>query len=252
MVRFHPASLAVGAVVAAAVFVCMSQIVAPAAFPSGRFQFGPHPRDFVRIDEGAPYTVPPGKVLILTAVGRPRLQGNQPAIVSVNGQVIAGAAPTLNTSAPCSMKSIPRFAVAHASDVVASFGNQPQPSARVLGFLVGEASSVALGTLRPGLELQPHPQYAFAILEGSPFVVPPGMCCVVTGLGVPNPQLGQQISTRLIANGQDEVQALSGDDSGVGLVSLPEGFVYPPGSVLEVDANDPTFTGRALCYLAAQ
>lgn len=252
MVRLHPSSLVVGALAAALVFVCMSQITTPVSFPSGRFQFGPHPRDFVRIQEGTPYTVPAGKVLVLTAVGRTAIQSNQTATVSVNGQVVDGAAPVISAAAPCSMKAVPPYSIARAGDVVAAFGNLPQPTARATGFLVDDAPTLSPGTIRPALELRPHPRDAFAVVEGTPFIVPQGMLCVVTGLGVGAPGLFQPTYTRLMANGQDEVQGLSGDDAGLGLVSIPAGFVYGPGTVLQVDANDPNFTGRALCYLAAQ
>ncbi|HIF42241.1 MAG TPA: hypothetical protein EYQ74_14245, partial [Planctomycetes bacterium] len=52
----------------------------------------PHPRDYVQIFEGAPYTVPQGKLLVIKQVGNVRPAGGQSYSrieLSVNGLTIA-------------------------------------------------------------------------------------------------------------------------------------------------------------------
>jgi hypothetical protein len=254
VIRLHPFSLAIGAVLAFAAFVCMSQ-VAIQPFPSARFQYGPHPRDFVRIQEGAPFTVPAGRILVITAVGGP-LTPSIAATVQVNGVGVTNAFADIYYNSPLTVRPISRFVTARAGDVVGVVGlGAAGTDARCWGYLSELTPGLAAGTLRPILEYQPHPQDSFAVVEGTPYVVPPGMLCVVTAVGTRIPAgLGQGIHSTLRVNGNVEVQV------GVQLTEfaecstpqLPPGFVYGPGSTVDVQAQFPGFEGRALCYLAAQ
>lgn len=71
-IHLHPLSLFLGAGFALLALVAMAQAPAakrPAtAHDSGLLQVA-HPRDWVVIEEGVPFTVPTGRLLVLTAVG---------------------------------------------------------------------------------------------------------------------------------------------------------------------------------------
>ena len=71
--KLHPASLAVGAALAIGVaLLSAQQIVGSPAIVVRRViepvvtHEGAHPRDWVRVVEGTPYTVPPGRILAVT------------------------------------------------------------------------------------------------------------------------------------------------------------------------------------------
>ena len=70
-IQLHPGSLIAGIGVAAIAFLAMSQQIAPNGQTPPRAELDPvltrppafavHPRDFVQVKEGAPYTVPAGR-----------------------------------------------------------------------------------------------------------------------------------------------------------------------------------------------
>lgn len=64
----NPVSVLVGALLAAVVFLSMSQSSLQAPMPL-RVEYVPHPRDYFRIEEGTTYTVPPGKTFVLAGAG---------------------------------------------------------------------------------------------------------------------------------------------------------------------------------------
>ena len=68
MIQLHPRSLLVGLVLGAIALLTMSQSLVPST-ATVRVQYMPHPRDMVQIEEGVPYTVPVGKVFVLTGLG---------------------------------------------------------------------------------------------------------------------------------------------------------------------------------------
>jgi len=65
--RLHPASLALGLVLAGIAFLSMSQAIV--ATSPLRIEYAPHPRDMVQVIQGVTYTVPPGRIFVLTALG---------------------------------------------------------------------------------------------------------------------------------------------------------------------------------------
>ena len=67
-------------------------------FPTQRVEVGPHPRDMVQIREGQPFTVPAGKILVVTAVGRASPQWSSTNL-RINGNV------DLNVQQPAPMPS---------------------------------------------------------------------------------------------------------------------------------------------------
>lgn len=81
-IQLHPVSLLVGLAGGVGVMLLMSQS-AVTTFPSARVEVGPHPRDYVEIVEGVPYTVPPGKYF--TVVSKHSTQGQATRLL-VNGQ----------------------------------------------------------------------------------------------------------------------------------------------------------------------
>ena len=68
MIQLHPRSLLVGIVLGAIALLTMSQSLAPST-ATVRVQYMPHPRDMVQIEEGTPFTVPSGRILVVTGLG---------------------------------------------------------------------------------------------------------------------------------------------------------------------------------------
>src|SRR5260221_8154650 len=98
----HPLSLVLGVVFAGICFISMSQ-VSTSTHPS--FEVVAQPRDFIQIKQGFPYIVPPGKVLVVTALGTDLGGGGSDLVsLAVNGQQEAQTSALLNGSAgPLSM-----------------------------------------------------------------------------------------------------------------------------------------------------
>jgi hypothetical protein len=67
--RFHPASALLGLAVATLCLFTMSQGTMHALQAGVQITYQPHPRDYVQIKENTPFTVPPGKLFVLTALG---------------------------------------------------------------------------------------------------------------------------------------------------------------------------------------
>jgi hypothetical protein len=87
-IQLHPTSLLVGAAVVGLAFLTMAQNpqpINPTWSPRN-----PQPvvllRDYVQIREGTPYTVPPNKILMITAIGREDA-GLQNVFLLINGTV---------------------------------------------------------------------------------------------------------------------------------------------------------------------
>jgi hypothetical protein len=80
----QPLSLAVGLVFGGICLLSMSQV-----WHAGQHiivEYGPHPRGMVQVREGAPFTVPPGKILVMTSLGNSDAAGSG-SILKVNGTV---------------------------------------------------------------------------------------------------------------------------------------------------------------------
>lgn len=67
-IQLHPRSLLVSLALGGVVLFSMAQSAAP-TYATVRMQYMPHPRDMVQIEEGTPYTVPAGKLFVLTGLG---------------------------------------------------------------------------------------------------------------------------------------------------------------------------------------
>lgn len=71
-IQIHPLSLLVGVGFALIGLVAMGQMPSanrPAAQHDSMYLQVAHPRDWIVIEEGVPYTVPAGKLLVITALG---------------------------------------------------------------------------------------------------------------------------------------------------------------------------------------
>lgn len=141
--HLHPVSLALGLVLGGIAFLSMSQAIVVTS--PLRIEYAPHPREMVTIRGGTPYVVPPGRVLVLTALGS--TDGNAGAAFTVgllvNGQrEVTGFAGTgtvgQHLSDGTTMKAVPLgFTVAAGStvEVVEIIGSQTPLAIRAWGYL---------------------------------------------------------------------------------------------------------------------
>lgn len=88
----HPVSLVLGIALCAICFFSMSQVAPLGQHPIAQHVvvgYGPDPRDYVQIREGTPFTVPPGKLFVLTGLGSADAlpPGTPQFRLRVNGQV---------------------------------------------------------------------------------------------------------------------------------------------------------------------
>ena len=81
--NFHVPSLVIGVLAATVVLMSMGQS-SPVLGPP-RIEYGPHPRDMVQIKEGTPYTVPVGRIFVLTGLGS-TLTASGLTFFKVNGE----------------------------------------------------------------------------------------------------------------------------------------------------------------------
>jgi len=137
----HPASLAIGLVLATVCFLSMGQTtIAPTPLGSTvRVQYMPQPRDYVQIREGTSYTVPSGRVLAITALGHATGSTNQPSFnvkLKVNGQEEVTAYYSDNSGVSTVMQ-LATGLNAHAGEVVevATLTGGGTPHGRAWGYL---------------------------------------------------------------------------------------------------------------------
>jgi hypothetical protein len=94
-ITIHPFSALIGAAI-----VCLTMLTVGAVTVQGSSSTrdvsaienvnDPHPRDYVRIDEGTPYTVPTGKILVITGGGCLNGGGTRGGKIQFNGVIIVG------------------------------------------------------------------------------------------------------------------------------------------------------------------
>ena len=136
-IQLHPLSLLVGLVSGVGGLLLMSQS-AVTTLPTARVEVGPHPRDMVQIRGGTPYTVPPGKIFVLTGIGNEAGVVGSPQVVGllVNGARELTVAAATNMSP--SVKDVPTgFSVLWGStiEVVEISGSQEPLKPRAWGYL---------------------------------------------------------------------------------------------------------------------
>jgi hypothetical protein len=119
-IQLHPLSLLVGVGFALLGVVAMGQMPAAkrpaAAHDSGLLQVA-HPRDWVVVEEGVPYTVPQGKILVVTAIGAAHNSGGIGRVL-VNGTIQCETANDVQFGNGASVKQLPLgFSVTSGSTV---------------------------------------------------------------------------------------------------------------------------------------
>lgn len=133
-ITIHALSLALGGLLALVAFLALGAAPAPPPGQSFRIEYGPLPKDMVRLSGS--YVVPPGKVFVLTGAGR--VGGGAGPEVRVDGTV-----ELLLTSiaqwgdADATLLLIPaNFVVGSGSTIeIGSSSTPADPNARGLGFL---------------------------------------------------------------------------------------------------------------------
>lgn len=123
-------SLALGAAVCAGLMLLMAQS-APGFNQAVRVQYGPHPRDMVRIKEGIPFVVPAGRILVVTGLGDAVGSGGAKWLI-VNGQNELSMTPVFSQTPP-SVAEVPTgltVAAGSSVDVIGGGG-----AARAYGYL---------------------------------------------------------------------------------------------------------------------
>jgi hypothetical protein len=137
-IPLHPTSLALGIAFGFACFLSMGQTtITPAVLGSTvRVEYMPHPRDMVQIRGGTPFTVPAGKLFVLTGIGNTEGGAGSSQIIGllVNGQREV----VTNSNSVPSVVPIPVGLTATSGSVVELTevnGSQELSKTRAWGFL---------------------------------------------------------------------------------------------------------------------
>jgi len=130
LLTLHPASLTLGLVLGGVALLSMSQAIV--ATSPLRIEYSPHPRDMVQISQGTPYTVPQGRLLVVTALGNTDGSGNN-AGLRVNGQIELSSVFVFAQNPP-SLCPLPTGFTVPAGAVVDVFGG-PSLTGRAWGYL---------------------------------------------------------------------------------------------------------------------
>lgn len=254
-----------GFATAVVALLCASQSSVTPTFPSSRFTFGPHPRDFVTLREGQAFTVPPGSALVVTAIGSNALFGQNPAHsvnLLVDGQTRLASTQDFSVlqipqhTPRTNMLGVPEGCVALEGAVVTLSGGTPSAvDGRAWGYLAPLSAPVT-NRIQPMLEYAPRAQDVVRITT-APYVVPPGRLFVPTALGLSN--LGTsspstELLVWLVVDGNDELGAAvrTGDatHNQVSLQRIEGTAAFPAGTVLRIASVSGSFEPCAWGYLA--
>ncbi len=122
--KLHLPSVLVSIAVVGALALLTSQSQPATLNPAAlRVEYMPHPRDMVQFKEDTPYTVPPGRILVITAIGdRNRIDGAVGSIkLRIDGDqkfVWRASDPPYTQGAAVSMTAVPTGLTAAAGSVV--------------------------------------------------------------------------------------------------------------------------------------
>ena len=140
-IQIQPLSLLVGVGFALLGLVAMGQMPAanrPAAQHDSMYLKVAHPRDWVVIEQGQPFVVPPGRFLVITALGHTFHAGTSSRLV-VNGLDVATGRATSTVHGPVHSSSMikvePGLRLV-AGDSVEAIDLNTQGQARAWGYLV--------------------------------------------------------------------------------------------------------------------
>lgn len=129
-IRLHLPSVAIGVAAVALVLVSMGQAVPPVGPP--RIEYGPNPHDYIQIKEGTPYTVPAGRLFVLTGLGVYQA-GPVNVNLSVDGVTEVSVSNTSNGASVCSIADVPPGMTVRAGSTIAIGGSGGL--GRALGYL---------------------------------------------------------------------------------------------------------------------
>jgi hypothetical protein len=241
----RPAPALAGAGLAFLAFLTMGQAAVTSVKPPV-VQFGPHPRDYVQIKEGAPYVVPAGKLLTVTALGGRDFFTQYPPWwgpweLWIDGALALRSHPgrTRHTS---SVHPVPTGLVAAGGSTVEVRGETGSSGiGRAWGHLSEELPPSSAGS-DVRVPYQPHPSDVVRFGSGAFYIVPPDKRFVLTGLG------GSAGQVYLRVNAQQELSAythltlphnnpstsFTDATDGTSIRPVPIGFAVPAGSILEV------------------
>jgi hypothetical protein len=138
-ITLHPTSLLVGVALAILGLVTMGQKLVPTA-PDivrvavvGPVDVPPLPSDYVEILEGAPFVVPVGQLLFVTALGTDTT-GGLPTWMEIDGSRVI-TVDRWEETIGSSMQPVPAGLVAQSGSVVEIFNIFGNPTSRAWGYL---------------------------------------------------------------------------------------------------------------------
>jgi hypothetical protein len=136
-IQLHPLSLLAGVGFALLSLVAMGQVPTakrPAAsHDSGLLQVA-HPRYWIIVEEGAPFTVPPGKILVLTGLGLRTASPSSTSELKIDGVLMASASGQQDNGNGASVKVLAVGLSAKANSLVEVSGTSS--IGRAWGYLV--------------------------------------------------------------------------------------------------------------------
>lgn len=140
-IQLHPLVLLGGGAIAVLAVVSLAQSPQPftPVVSTRPPQLIVHPRDYVQIIEGMPYTVPIGKLFVPTALGMSIRTGSGSVQLRVSGQyVCSNDAASGSTGTQPSMLEVPRGLSIPAGSLVEVLGGQPGYPAQTWGYLTDQ------------------------------------------------------------------------------------------------------------------
>jgi hypothetical protein len=258
-VLLRRAPILLGILVGGIALLTMSQGGPPSvgATSTPKIEVVPHPRQMIRIREGTPFSVPAGKVLVLTALGTTVGGGSGDSVqYMVDGHQEGQTSAWRNsTIAPSSMTELPEGRSVQAGSTVAIHSTLGGNEGRLWGYLtdVGTIPVGAGNIVR--VPYRPHPRDLVQVAEGQNYTVPSGMIFVLTAFGGTNGgQPSGEFDHALRVDGTLELTTLDPNSFLLPpLASVPAGFMVAAGSTIEVaQITGSVSPARAWGYLARQ
>lgn len=240
MVRLHLGSVLAGVGASAVLVALMSQSSVTPTFPSARFSFGPHPRDFITVREGTTFTVPTGQVFVVSALGSASVQAPLTRFL-VDGVLQYTAQPAGDgVRWACTSFPVPGPMVFHSGQTVSVEDNDGATlRARLWGYVATESMNPAANPIKLRVEYAPRPTDVVSIRQGMPFTVPAGKLFVPTALGHRSWGIGGDLQLRV--NGVGEIGAeFSGGAASSTVGPVPQGLTVPSGATIDVAATSGT------------